>query len=74
MAKHRVKCRYGVEYTVTANGSNGAQLRLVALLSSCCCWVCHNRDCQNPMNEILPNCGEVCELYTKTPYCKNEHD
>ena len=69
----KVKCRYGVEYKVTANGSRGAQARLFDLLGRCCCWVCHNHECKKPRNEKLwPDCGRVCELWVsdKVPFCE----
>jgi len=72
MAWHKITCRYGVEYKIMAYGEKGAQARLEELLSRCCCWVCHNRDCEHPRNEIVHDCKEVCSLYTKTPYCRNK--
>ena len=41
---------------------------------NCCCWVCYNRSCSHPKNEVLPDCKTVCELFTKTPYCKRSND
>ena len=65
-----VTCRYGITYEVEGVGTEGAILRLFDMLSKCCCWVCHNRGCKEPRNEIIPDCGEVCQIYTKIPYCK----
>lgn len=66
-----ITCRYGVKYTVKTMGNRGAQRKLWDLLGRCCCWVCHNRHCEEPKDEILPDCKEICTaFYTKTPYCK----
>lgn len=67
-----VTCRYGVTYIATFNGSKGAIERGFDLMTRCCCWVCTNIDCKDPRNEKLENCGKVCELYTKVPYCQDD--
>ena len=67
-----VTCRYGVTYTVTFKGSAGEIARSFDLMSNCCCWVCHNRECTEPRDEILPECGRICEIWTKVPYCQGK--
>ena len=68
--KTKVTCRYGVEYEVEFFGTRGACLRSVDLMKRCCCWVCHNRRCNEPRNEVLKDCNQVCELWTKQHYCE----
>ena len=68
----KVTCRYGITYTVTFKGESGAIARSFALMARCCCWVCHNRGCGAPRNEIIPDCYEICELWTKNHYCKEK--
>ncbi len=70
-----VKCRYGVEYKLTANGSSGACKRLFDLMTHCCCFVCHNHDCKEPRDEKIENCGNVCELFNskKAPFCERRN-
>ena len=70
MTAHLITCRYGKTYSVRLEGSQGAKHRTIQMLQNCCCWVCYNRSCAQPKNEILPDCQNVCELYTKTPYCQ----
>ena len=65
-----ITCKYGVTYTHTFSGGKPAVDRCFDLMTRCCCWVCHNHDCTMPRNEILPDCGEVCKMYTRFPYCK----
>lgn len=67
-----ITCRYGVTYACTANGSYGETWRLFDMLSRCCCYVCHNRDCKEPRNRKLRNCNRDCQLYTRTPYCQSK--
>ena len=68
MAKVKVTCRYGIEYSVTLKGSYGAIYRTKDLLSRCCCWVCHNHDCKTPRNEKIDGCQESCELWGMRPH------
>jgi len=68
--KVKVTCRYGIEYEVEFYGSKGACLRSIDLMGKCCCWVCHNRGCERPRNEVLKDCGKACALWTKKPYCE----
>lgn len=68
--KKKVTCRYGVEYTVDPKGTEGEIERFCDLMSRCCCWVCHNRECKQPRNEVIKDCQNVCDLFTKTPYCE----
>ena len=72
----KIKCRYGVEYTHTFEGSRGANARTFQLMEKCCCWVCHNRECKNPKNEILDDCHYVCELWAETGkhYCGKKQE
>ncbi len=71
--KKKVKCRYGVEYIVDGvSGTKGECERFFGLMGRCCCWVCHNYDCKEPRNEILSDCNNVCDLWTKTPFCKED--
>lgn len=67
--KRTVTCRYGVEYIQEFCGTRAAIERSFALMARCCCWVCHNHECKEPHNEVIPDCGNACELWTKTPYC-----
>ena len=71
MKKSReVTCRYGVTYTTEFQGNKGAIERSFKHCETCCCWTCFNHDCKEPRNEILPNCGEVCEIWTNEKhYC-----
>jgi len=68
--KKIITCRYGISYEVEFKGSIGAIERSFDSLTRCCCWVCHNHDCKEPRNEILENCGHICELWTKKHYCE----
>ena len=68
--KKKVTCRYGVEYELKASGTTGEFLRLFELMTRCCCWVCHNRACKTPRNEVVEECHENCKLWTNMPYCK----
>lgn len=68
--KAKVTCRYGVEYEVFFFGTEAACNRSVALMGRCCCWVCHNKKCEHPRNEVLKDCENVCEIWTKKRhYC-----
>lgn len=64
-----VKCRNGIEYSLDAHGTKGEIHRLVDMFSNCCCYVCYNKDCTNP---ILgkQDCKNECELFISTPFCK----
>lgn len=68
--KRKVTCRYGITYEVEFEGSIGAIERSFDSLTRCCCWVCHNHDCKEPRNEIIENCGHICELWIKKHYCE----
>lgn len=63
-------CRYGVTYGVEFKGSYGAIWRGWDLMQKCCCWVCHNHDCEKPKNEIIENCHNSCELWFKNHPCE----
>lgn len=67
-----ITCRYGVTYIAAFKGSPGETERGFDLMSRCCCWVCTNLECKTPHNEKLDNCGQICKLYTKTPYCQDD--
>lgn len=69
-----VTCRYGVTYMATFDGTKGAVARSFDLMTRCCCWMCTNLECAEPRNEKLENCGNVCELLTKHPYCHDDLD
>lgn len=69
MPKIKVVCRHGVEYTVLARGTQGEVRRLKEMLSDCCCYVCHNRGCETPI-EGKQDCRNECELYGKR-FCEN---
>ena len=66
-----VTCRYGITYDVEFMGTKASIARSCDLMTKCCCWICHNHDCQEPRNEIIENCGLVCELWTNKPYCND---
>lgn len=68
----QVTCRYGVTYMAMFKGSAGEISRGFDLMSRCCCWVCTNLECENPRNEKIDGCGQICGLYTKTPYCQDD--
>ena len=69
MTKIKVVCRHGVEYSLLARGTQGEVRRLKEMLSSCCCYVCHNRGCETPI-EGKQECRNECELYGKR-FCEN---
>lgn len=69
--KQTVTCRYGVPYEVEFEGTKSAIARSFDLMTRCCCWVCHNHNCKEPHNEIIENCYEVCEIWSKKHYCEN---
>ncbi len=68
--KKIVTCRYGISYEVEFKGTNGEITRGFDHCEKCCCWTCYNHDCKEPRNEILENCGHICELWTKKHYCE----
>ena len=70
MTAHLITCRYGKTYSVRLEGRNAEKIRAIQMLQECCCWVCYNRSCSHPKNEILPDCKKHCELFTKIPYCQ----
>ena len=72
MPKVKVVCRHGVEYYLLAKGTEGEVHRLKEILSNCCCYVCHNRDCEIPI-EGKQECKNECELYGKQ-FCKNKKE
>lgn len=65
-----VTCRYGITYDVEFIGSKGEISRACDLMTRCCCWICHNHDCQEPQNDIIENCGSVCEIWFKKHCCE----
>ena len=67
-----VTCRYGVTYSVMFRGTKEEITHSFDLMTKCCCWVCHNHECIEPRNEVFPECGKVCELRTKIPYCHDK--
>lgn len=67
-------CRYGITYTTKWNGYYGTIWRSWNLMRRCCCWVCHNHDCKEPRNEIIKNCGNSCELWSKIHYCEKKEN
>lgn len=72
MPKIIVKCRHGVMYPLMARGTQGEVKRLQEMLSNCCCYVCHNRHCETPV-EGKQECKNECELYGKV-FCKTKED
>lgn len=70
--KIKVKCRHGVEYSLMARGTDGECKRLQKMLTNCCCYVCHNRHCETPV-EGKQECKNECELYGKV-FCKNKEE
>ena len=68
--KREVTCRYGVTYTTEFKGTKGEIERGFQHCEDCCCWTCFNHNCTEPRNEIIENCGYICELWTKKHYCK----
>ena len=64
-----VTCRYGITYDVEFIGTQAEIARGCQLMGRCCCWVCHNRDCKEPRNEVIKDCDKVCDIYTSIPYC-----
>ena len=72
MPKIKVVCRYGVEYSLLARGTQGEVHRLKEMLSKCCCYVCHNRGCETP-TEGKQECKHECDLYGKV-FCENKEE
>lgn len=72
MKKYKVTCRKGITYDVHLRGTQGEIARTLDMLQKCCCWVCYNRDCKTPEEVKIPNCGNVCELFTNNPYCERK--
>lgn len=70
--KITVTCRHGVKYSVLARGTYAESMRLAKMLTNCCCYVCHNRHCENPI-EGKQDCKNECELYGKI-FCKPKED
>lgn len=66
--KCKITCRHGVQYDVVLRGSRGAIARTTQMLSNCCCYVCHNHDCQTPIKG-KQECKNECELYGQK-FCK----
>ena len=72
MTKIKVVCRQGVEYSLLARGTQGEVRRLKEMLSNCCCYVCHNRHCEIPI-EGKQECRNECELYGKR-FCERKEE
>lgn len=70
--KQPITCRYGVTYNTTLEGNKGEIERTTTMLSKSCCWVCFNHNCDEPHDEPIPDCGQVCAIWTKTPYCTSQ--
>jgi len=68
--KQTVTCRYGISYEVEFKGTKGEIWRGFNHCENCCCWTCFNHDCKEPRNEVLDNCGHICEIWTKKHYCE----
>lgn len=68
--KKTVTCRYGISYEVEFKGTKGEICRGLNHCEKCCCWTCYNHDCKEPRNEIIQNCGHICEIWTKKHYCE----
>ena len=62
MPKIKVVCRYGVDYSLLARGTQGECNRLKDMLSNCCCYVCYNSSCETPI-EGKQECRNECGLY-----------
>lgn len=74
MTAHLITCRYGKTYSVRLEGRNAEKIRAILMLQECCCWVCYNRSCAQPKNEILPDCQNVCKLFFKKAPCGIEQE
>lgn len=72
MPKIKVVCRHGVEYSLLARGSQAEANRLKEVLSNCCCYVCHNRGCEHPI-EGKQDCKHECDLYGKV-FCEKKEE
>ena len=72
MPKIKIICRHGVEYSLLARGTQGEVRRLKEMLSNCCCYVCHNRGCETPI-EGKQECRNECELYGKR-FCERKEE
>ena len=72
MPKVKVVCRHGIEYYLLAIGTEGEVNRLKEILSKCCCYVCHNRDCEIPI-EGKQECLNECKLYGGR-FCENKEE
>ena len=69
MKEYEIKCRHGVTYKVEFSGSKAAIARTIRMLEACCCYVCHNRGCETPI-EGKQDCKHECELYGKV-FCES---
>ena len=72
MPKIKVKCLHGVEYSLLAIGTQGEVYRLKQMLSDCCCYVCHNRHCETPI-EGNKNAG-MNASYTAKGFAKRKRN
>ncbi len=72
MPKIKVVCRHGVEYSLLARGTQGEVYRLKQMLSNCCCYVCHNRGCETPI-EGKQECKHECDLFGKV-FCEKKEN
>lgn len=68
--KKLVTCRYGISYEVEFKGTKGEIWRGFNHCETCCCWTCYNYDCKEPRNEIIKDCFNICEIWTKKHYCE----
>jgi hypothetical protein len=70
-----VTCRYGITYEATFSGTRGVLYRSFDHLTRCCCFCCYNKECTEPRDERIPDCGYICGIYgMKDPPCeKNKH-
>ena len=72
MPKIKVVCRHGVEYSLLARATQAEVNRLKEMLSKCCCYVCHNRGCETPI-EGKQDCNHECDLYGKV-FCEKKEE
>lgn len=71
MKEYKIKCRYGETYRLKLLGKRGPIARTIYMLENCCCYVCHNHNC-NKAIKGKQDCKNECEFYTSEPYCKND--
>ena len=61
-----------IVWGLLARGTQAEANRLKEVLSNCCCYVCHNRGCETPI-EGKQDCKHECDLYGKV-FCEKKEE